>query len=118
MAEALNYTHVNLSWSKPNSRNEYITSYFVTMRDNSAKTVTNFTVTAPDTSLMVEALTGNTLYNFDVVVISVFIGEQLISNVTSTHVITPTGGEFDKFMYITPNAMPSCLKGNFMSLCG
>ena len=71
------------------------------MRDNSTETVTNFIVTAPDTSLMVEALTGNTVYNFDVVAISVFIGEQLISNVTSTKVTTPTGGEFDKFMYIT-----------------
>lgn len=99
-AVPLNYSHVRLTWNKPNSRNDFITSYFVTLRDPSANTVTNFTVPTPTTSLMVEALTGNTMYTFDVMAVSMFNGKQLNSNITSTSVTTPTGSEFNKLTFV------------------
>ena len=95
-ATTVNHSHVWLSWNKPHNRSEYITTYLVILRDPSAKTATNFTVPSPDTSLMVGALTGNTMYNFDVIAVTVFNGEQLYSNVTSTQVTTQTGREYNK----------------------
>ena len=92
-ATPVNYSHVQLSWNKPRNRSEYITAYLVTLRDPSAKTAMNFTVPSPTTSLMVEGLTGNTMYRFNVIAVSMFNGEQLYSNVTSTQVTTPSGSE-------------------------
>ena len=92
-AVPLDHSHIRLSWSKPNARNDYVASYLVTLRNPSVNTDTNFTVPAPNTSLVVEALTGNTMYRFSVIAVTVFNGEQLNSNATSTTVTTHTGSK-------------------------
>lgn len=99
-ATTLNYSHVNLSWNKPSSINDYITSYFVKLQSSLADDVKNFTVHAPNTSLLVEVLIGNTQYTFDVTAITVFNGNRLDSNVTSVSITTPTGSEFSIFVFI------------------
>lgn len=97
-AMPLNHTHVKLTWNKPNDRNEYIHSYFVTLRNLSSNNiVTNFTIPVGTTSLMVKSLMGNTQYTFDVIAVSIFNGKQLNSNTTHTDVITPIGSEFKIF---------------------
>lgn len=63
------------------------------MRKPSTNTVANYTITVPNTSVVIEALTGNTMYRFDVIAISMFNGIRLNSNVTSTSFATPTGSE-------------------------
>ena len=90
----MNYTHVKLSWNKPNERNNFIASYLVILRNPPANTANNFTVPTPRTSLIIEALTGNTLYMFDVIAVTMFNGKLLNSNVTSTSVTTQTGSKF------------------------
>ena len=96
----MNYSHVKLSWSRPNERNNFIASYLVILRDPSANTASNFTVSAPRTSIVVEALTGNTMYTFDVVAVTVFNGKLLNSNVTSTSVTTQTGSKLCTFNFV------------------
>ena len=90
----LNYNHIELSWSRPRERNDFIASYLVTLNNPSTNTATNYTVSAPSTSLVVEALTGNTMYSFNVVAVTVFSREVLNSNVTSTTATTETGSKF------------------------
>lgn len=99
-AMAVNYSHIQLSWSRPHNRSEYISTYLVILRDPSAKTATNITMLSPDTSLMVGALAGNTMYSIDVTAITEFNGEQLYSNITSAQVTTPTGREYNKLNVI------------------
>jgi len=67
------------------------------LKDFSTDTVTNFTVPVPSTSLVVQTLTGNNEYAFNVTAVSMFRDMQLYSNVTSVSVATPTGSEFYKF---------------------
>ena len=95
----LNYSHMQLSWNKPSKRNNYVYLYWVTLRNHVADATRNFTsLLAPNTSLVVEALTRNTLYSFDVVAITVFKGEVLNSNVTSITITTQPGSKFSSMI--------------------
>ena len=92
-AVPLNYSHMQLSWNKPRYRSDHIDLYRVILRNPVANTTINFIVDAPNTSLVVQALTGDTMYSFDVVAITMFNGEYLNSNVTSRTITTQTGSK-------------------------
>ena len=96
----MNYSHIRLSWSRPSERNDFIASYLVILRNPSGNTDKNFTVSAPSTSLVLEALTGNTMYSVNVIAVTVFNGELLNSNVTSTTVTTQTGSKLILFISV------------------
>lgn len=88
----VNYTHVSLTWRRPGDRNNYVTSYNVTLKQTATNTIREFIVQSR--SLTIGNLTGNTPYTIDVFSMSVFGNDTLLSNASSANFITPTGREF------------------------
>jgi len=75
---------------RPRDRNNYITSYIVRLKQTATNSIREVTVQSP-LRITIGNLTGNTLYAVDVIAISVFNNETLLSNESSIDFTTETG---------------------------